>query len=82
MVGSLSLLVLLKFKLNVDGASDRLGIAMAAALILSVNGQWVRGFQRMIGFESGLGAEFWALRDGFIKEMHVSNVVFFFFLAK
>ena len=51
-------------KLNTNGSSiGNPGLARGEGLIRNTNGEWVRGFVRVIGIITSAAAELWAFRD-------------------
>ncbi|KAH1067419.1 hypothetical protein J1N35_032406 [Gossypium stocksii] len=52
------------YKINVDGAViTTIGVASAGGLVRDSNGNWICGFNRLIGICSPLQAELWGVLD-------------------
>ena len=52
-------------KVNFDGSSmGNPGLARGGGLIRNQEGEWVKGYVRVIGCATSVAAELWALRDG------------------
>ena len=65
-------------KLNTDGSAiGSMGCAGGGGVIRNHEGQWLRGYARLLGCSNSCIAELWALRDGLLLaiEIGLNNII-------